>query len=79
MILLPFAIVSGLIVTKVGRYRPMHHIGFAVMLIGFGLFTLLDSHSTTAEWVIYQAIVAMGSGIIVAALLPAIQVGLFSY
>lgn len=76
MILLPFAIVSGLVVTKLGRYRPIHHAGFAIMIIGFGLFTLLDSESTTAEWVVYQGIVASGSGIILAALLPAIQASL---
>lgn len=54
----------------------MHHAGFAAMIIGFGLFTLLDSSSTTAEWVIYQGIVAAGSGIIVSSLLPAIQASL---
>jgi hypothetical protein len=76
MILLPFAIASGLVVTKLGRYRPMHHLGFAAMIIGFGVFTLLNSSSTTAEWVIYQGIVASGSGIIIAPLLPAIQASL---
>jgi hypothetical protein len=76
MILLPFAITSGLAVTKIGRYRPMHHLGFAIMIIGFGLFTLLNSSTTTAEWVVYQGIAAVGSGIIVASLLPAIQASL---
>jgi hypothetical protein len=76
MILLPFAMASGLVVTKFGRYRPMHHLGFAIMMIGFGLATLLTSTSSTAEWVIYQGIVAAGSGIIISSLLPAIQASL---
>jgi hypothetical protein len=76
MILLPFAMVSGLVVTKLGRYRPMHHLGFAIMIIGFGLSTLLTSTSSTAEWVIYQGIIAAGSGIIISSLLPAIQASL---
>ena len=75
LILLPFAIVSGLVVSKVGRYRPIHHAGFAVMMLGFGLSTLLDSQSSTSEWVIYQGIIAAGSGAIVSSLLPAIQAG----
>ncbi|CZR58356.1 related to putative multidrug transporter Mfs1.1 (major facilitator family protein) [Phialocephala subalpina] len=76
LILLPFAVVSGLVVTKMGRYRPVHHVGFAVMVIGFGLSTLLNAGSSTAEWVIYQGIIAAGSGIIVSSLLPAIQAAL---
>ncbi|TVY81182.1 MFS efflux transporter aclA [Lachnellula suecica] len=73
LILLPFAVVSGLLVTKVGRYRPVHHAGFAIMMIGFGLSTLLNAGSSTAEWVIYQGVIAAGSGVIVSSLLPAIQ------
>ncbi|CZR62344.1 related to putative multidrug transporter Mfs1.1 (major facilitator family protein) [Phialocephala subalpina] len=76
MILLPFAIISGLVVTKTGRYRPMHLVGFAIMTLGFGLSTLLTSHSSTAEWIIYQGIITAGSGIIISSLLPAIQVSL---
>ena len=76
MILLPFAIAAGLLVTKTGRYRPLHHLGFAITIIGFGLFTLLDSHSSTAEWVVYQGILAAGSGLVISSLLPAIQASL---
>ena len=76
LILLPFAIVSGLLVSKTGRYRPIHHVGFAVMIIGFGLSSLLDANSSTAEWVIYQGIIAAGSGTVVSSILPAIQAAL---
>ncbi|KAG0647639.1 MFS efflux transporter aclA [Hyphodiscus hymeniophilus] len=76
LILVPFAIAGGITVAKFGRYRPLHHIGFALMAIGFGLFTMLESESSVAEWVIFQAITAAGSGIIVSCLLPAIQASL---
>ncbi|KAH9214651.1 major facilitator superfamily domain-containing protein [Leptodontidium sp. 2 PMI_412] len=76
LVVLPFAAVGGLLVSKFGRYRPLHHIGFALMTLGFGLCTLLDSHSTTAEWVMYQSIIAAGEGLVVSSSLPAIQAGL---
>ncbi|KAH7348435.1 major facilitator superfamily domain-containing protein [Rhexocercosporidium sp. MPI-PUGE-AT-0058] len=76
LVVLPFAAVGGLLVSKFGRYRPLHHIGFALMTLGFGLCTLLDSHSATAEWVIYQSIIAAGEGLVVSSALPAIQAGL---
>ena len=31
--IIPFAIVSGLLLTKFGRYRPLHHIGFALITL----------------------------------------------
>ena len=76
LILLPFAILGGLALTKSGRYRPFHHVGFALMTLGFGLFTLLKSSSSTAEWVIFQGVTAAGSGIILSTMLPAIQASL---
>ena len=73
MILLPFGIAGGLAVTKFGRYRPMHHIGFALMTLGFGLFTILTSGSSTADWVVFQGVTAAGSGLVLSSMLPAIQ------
>jgi len=46
------------------------------MIIGFGLSSLLDANSSTAEWVIYQGIIAAGSGTVVSSILPAIQAAL---
>ncbi|WEW56053.1 hypothetical protein PRK78_001488 [Emydomyces testavorans] len=73
LMLIPFAAIAGRILAQFGRYRPLHHAGYAVMVIGLGLFTLLDQDSSTAEWVIYQAIEAAGAGIIIPVLLPAVQ------
>ncbi|KAH7412748.1 major facilitator superfamily domain-containing protein [Cadophora sp. MPI-SDFR-AT-0126] len=76
LVVLPFAAFGGVLVSKFGRYRPIHHVGFALMTLGFGLNTLLDSKSSTAEWVIYQSIIAAGQGLLVSSALPAIQAGL---
>ena len=74
--IIPFAIISGLLLTKLGRYRPFHHIGFALMTVGFGLFTILDPHSSTAVWVIFQIVSAAGTGLVASVLLPATQASL---
>ncbi|KAF2271624.1 major facilitator superfamily protein [Westerdykella ornata] len=73
LILIPFAAVSGKLLGKLGKYKPLHFTGFAIMTIGFGLFTLLRASSSTAAWVLFQAVEAAGAGVIVSVLLPAIQ------
>jgi hypothetical protein len=76
LFLIPFAIIAGGTLSKFGRYRPLHHAGFAMMIIGFGLLSLLNFRSSTAEWAIYQAITAAGVGLILPVLLPAFQAAL---
>ncbi|KAH8689832.1 major facilitator superfamily protein [Talaromyces proteolyticus] len=73
LILVPFAATAGSLLAKFGRYRPIHHIGYALMTIGFGLFSLLDENSSTAKWVIFQVIESAGAGLIIPTLLPAVQ------
>lgn len=43
------------------------------MAIGLGCLSLLDSNSSTAVWVIVQAGLAAGAGLVVSTLLPAAQ------
>jgi len=74
--LVPFAIVGGLLLTKFGRYKPIIIVGFAVMVVGFGVFTLLDENSSTGAWVGFQAIESAGTGLVVPALLPAVMASL---
>jgi len=73
LVLIPFAAAGGVSVAKFGRYRPVHHVGFALMVIGFGLFSLLDADSSTGAWVMFQAIEAAGAGLVIPTLLPAVQ------
>jgi hypothetical protein len=73
LFVIPGAIIAGASLSTLGRYKPIHFIGFALMIIGFGLFSVLNAHSSTGEWTIFQAIGALGAGIILPVLLPAIQ------
>lgn len=69
----PAAIVAVLLLARYGRYKPLHLFGFAANTIGLGLLTLLDEHSSTAAWVLFQMVVAAGSGFVLNTLLPACQ------
>ncbi len=71
--LMPTAIGSGFIVSKFGRYKPLHLAGMALMTVGFGLFTLLTAESSMAEWVCLQIVESLGNGLLVTALLQGVQ------
>ncbi|KAK1996635.1 MFS general substrate transporter [Colletotrichum falcatum] len=70
---LPGAIIAVLMLARWGEYKPLHIFGFAVAVIGNGLLTLLDRNTTTAEWVVFEMIQAIGSGFVLNTLLPAAQ------
>ncbi|KAM5438229.1 hypothetical protein McanMca71_007966 [Microsporum canis] len=76
LVAVPGAIVAVIVLTKFGRYKHLHLAGFAIVTIGLGLFSILNSHSSAAEWVIFQMLTAAGSGMILNTLLPAFQAGL---
>jgi MFS family permease len=67
-----FAGIGGVTMSKLGRYRPIHYVGYAIILLGFGLFTLLDEKSSIVAWVGFQMIESAGVGLIISTLLPAV-------
>jgi EmrB/QacA subfamily drug resistance transporter len=69
---MPFTIVSGGIMTKLGRYRPLLMVGFALFPIAMGLFSMLDKNSSTGYWAGVQIIGALAIGIITPVTLPTI-------
>lgn len=68
--------ISGVVLTKTGRYRPLHIIAFVLITLGFGLFSRFSRNTSTAEWVIIQIIAAFGLGIMMSTNLPAVQADL---
>lgn len=72
LILIPFAMAGGAIMSKTGLYRPGHAAGFALMVVGFGLFSLLDETSSTGSWVGFQMVESAGAGLVIPTLLPAV-------
>lgn len=76
LVAIPGTAVAVIVLSKFGRYKILHLVGFAFLGIGLGLFTLLNSSSSTAEWVIFQVIAALGSEMVLNTLLPAFQTSL---
>lgn len=70
--LIPFAIAGGLLLTKFGRYKPILLVAFALVVLGFGLFSLLDQTSTLGALVGFQIIESAGAGLAIPTLLPAL-------
>ncbi|KAI9066141.1 MFS general substrate transporter [Trametes sanguinea] len=64
LVMAPSAIVCGIIVKKTNKYRPANYVGWVLIMVGFGLLSLLKADSSTAEWAGYQVITAIGVGII---------------
>ena len=74
--LIPGAAVAGIILSKTGRYRSLHALGFALSTLGTGLNTLLGHRTPTSVWAIFQIIDAAGRAMILPTTLPAILVSL---
>ncbi|KAI1316659.1 putative multidrug resistance protein fnx1 [Xylariaceae sp. FL0255] len=71
-VFVPITIVSGVVMSKIGRYRPLLMVGFAFIPISIGLLTRLNAESTTGYWVGAQLIGSIGYGIITPVTLPTI-------
>jgi len=70
------AAAGGVLMSKLGRYKPIHLAGFSIFTVGSGLCSVLGPDSHPAMWVFFQLFLAVGTGLAMACLLPAVQVGL---
>ncbi|KAK7751513.1 hypothetical protein SLS62_006600 [Diatrype stigma] len=73
---LVFAIIAGILLSHLGRYRPLHAMSLALSALSFGLLTRLDASTSDVAWAWYELVGSMGSGLIMSVLLPAIMAGL---
>ncbi|KZP26300.1 iron permease [Athelia psychrophila] len=62
LLVAPVAIVTGVSVEILNRYRPQNRIGWVLIVLAFGLFTLLDAHSHRGLYVGVQAVMGLGLG-----------------
>jgi MFS family permease len=70
--MLVFAVIAGVIMERIGKYKPLHSASFAAAALGFDLLTLFDE--STAKWAVF--IVGAGLGMSLSTLFPAIMAGL---
>ena len=71
--IIPFAIIGGVLLSKTGRYKPLHFFSFMPMAIAYGLFSTMDSKSSNAAWVCFQLLSTVGAGCLAGITLPAVQ------
>src|SRR3546814_4222865 len=67
------SIVSGQIISRVGRYRVFPIVGTAVMTIGLGLLATLDTESSTWAASGYMLVLGLGLGMVMQVLVLAVQ------
>ncbi|KAK7738411.1 hypothetical protein SLS53_006226 [Cytospora paraplurivora] len=70
------AAILGAAMSRWGRYRPLLWVGLALLTVGLGCCSLLGRAQSEATWIGLEVVVALGLGIVMPALLPAVQVGL---
>ncbi|KAJ7097289.1 iron permease [Mycena belliarum] len=58
------AILTGVSVQVLSKYRPQNYIGWVLIIVGFGLFSLLDEHSSKPSYIGLQIVLGVGLGII---------------
>ncbi|PIL23975.1 MFS general substrate transporter [Ganoderma sinense ZZ0214-1] len=58
------SIVSGQIISRTGRWRPVMWVSWAIMVLGWGLMITLDDTSNIAEKVLYPFVTALGTPLI---------------
>ncbi|OBZ72796.1 putative transporter C3H1.06c [Grifola frondosa] len=62
-----FALMAGIVVSVTKKYRPVNGLAWVLIIIGFGLLSLLRADSSVGQWVGYQIVAAAGIGILVSA------------
>lgn len=75
-LLIPGSAVAGFLLTKTGRYRRLHAIGFVLSTLGPGLNTLLDRDTPAGAWAMLQIVDALGRAFVLPTTLPAILASL---
>ncbi|GAW20230.1 hypothetical protein ANO14919_097290 [Xylariales sp. No.14919] len=70
---IPGAAIAAVCLSKWGKFKIIHLAGFTIATLGLGLFSLQNEWTPVAEWVIFQAICALGVGMVLDTLLPAFQ------
>lgn len=69
----PASIAVGILVSVTGRFRWALWLGWSLTIIGMGLMTLLDVHTSTVAWVFVCLVGGLGTGVLFPSMAFAIQ------
>ena len=73
LIIAPGSAITGVIITKTGRYRPSLFVGWFFATFGMGLMCYLKAETATGVWVVLMMILGVGLSILYPSLGFAIQ------
>ncbi|KAK4233028.1 putative MFS-type transporter YusP [Achaetomium macrosporum] len=71
--MIPSGAVAGALLTKIGRYKPLHWGGFAVLAVSASLFSTMSASTSTVAWAWFEILAGIGIGFPLTTQLPAIQ------
>lgn len=63
VIIAPVAVAAGASVEIFNCYRPQNYIGWILLVVAFGLFTLFDVNSNEGLYIGVQVLMGLGQGI----------------
>ncbi|KAK3177197.1 hypothetical protein OEA41_008526 [Lepraria neglecta] len=69
----PVAVVTGITITKIGRYRWAVWSGWSLATLGVGLLYLLDVHTSIVAWIFLNLVSGVGMGLLFPSTAFAIQ------
>ncbi|KAJ2987030.1 hypothetical protein NUW58_g4732 [Xylaria curta] len=70
---IPAAAAAAAAITRWGKYKVVHLVGFALFTLGLGLWSLMDENTSTGEWIGFMFIGPVGAGLLLNSQLPAFQ------
>ncbi|KAI1389185.1 MFS general substrate transporter [Hypoxylon trugodes] len=73
---IPGAAPALVVLSKWGRYKPLHILGSALFTLGIGLFSIMNQNTSTAGWVWINIAAALGTSILTNTLLSPFQASL---
>lgn len=84
VLLLPYVLIyvassvaGGIILSKTGRYEPVHDLALAFVILASGLYLDFDRQSSLAKVIIYQMVAGIGSGMLSRSLFAPCIIGIF--
>ncbi len=69
----PAGVVTGIAITKTGKYRPAVQAGWFFAAVGLGLLILIKPNTSTVGWIFLNLVGGVGTGILFPAMALAVQ------
>lgn len=60
----PFAMICGISVQLTKVYRIQNYVGWMLIVVGFGILTLLDVNTSRAQYIGFQIVLGVGLGVV---------------